>query len=123
MWLPSSAVAEILAAVSPGSSVRLVAKSITRVRLSWLNGTGAVVGNGSTIKLVDSTATARVELDFVSNTGAVARRARVGNSTSRQKNRKIAKQERLIARPKEVYEDAGKQNQGNGLGQPKSRNL
>src|SRR6185503_12498165 len=95
MWFPSSAVA---VTVSPGSRVRFVAKSITRVRSSWLKGTGVAGANGSARRLIDSNASARVvELVFVSNTGAVARRASVGaSSTIHSKERMRTKATRRL---------------------------
>jgi hypothetical protein len=59
------------------------------VRLSGLKGTAAVGKNGSASRLVDSTASARVEFGFVSNTGAVASRAFVGASSTTQMKLKI----------------------------------
>lgn len=59
------------------------------MRLSALSGIGAVTGNGSATRLVDSTAIARVELVRVSKTGAVASWAAFGPSSAMQKNARI----------------------------------
>jgi hypothetical protein len=88
MWLTSSAVAVTFAAVSPGNSDRFVAKSVIRVRVSGLNGAGAVTGKGSASSAVDSTAIARVEFVFVSNTGGLASLARAGASNAMQQKKK-----------------------------------
>jgi hypothetical protein len=63
-----------------------LAKSITRVRASGPKGIDATGANGSVTRLTDSTASARVELVFVSRIGAVATRARVGKSSVRQQS-------------------------------------
>src|SRR5690349_17590146 len=90
--------------VSPGSSVRFVAKSITRVRSSWLKATGVVGLNGSASRLIDSNASARVELVFVSNTGAVASRAFLGanNAMQNRESMKIKTTRRPIVRPRKI---------------------
>jgi hypothetical protein len=87
----------MFAAVSPGSNVKFVAKSITRVRSSWPNSIGAVVGNGSAVNVVDSTAIARVEFVFVSRTGVLASRALVGASSARPKKMKTRMKQRRLA--------------------------
>jgi hypothetical protein len=50
--------------MSAAVSLKFVAKSITRVRLSWLNATGVVGPKGSARRLIDSNASARVEFVF-----------------------------------------------------------
>ncbi|HZI87095.1 MAG TPA: hypothetical protein VFD48_09685, partial [Pyrinomonadaceae bacterium] len=50
---------------------RFIAKIAMRVRVSELNGTEAVSGNGSAFMVGDSKAMARVEVDSLSNTGGL----------------------------------------------------
>src|SRR6185369_1930802 len=118
MWFPSSAAA---VTVSPESTVRFVAKSITRVRSSWLKGTGVVGANGSARRLIDSNASARVvEFVLVSNTGAVATRASVGaNSTMHSKERMRTTTTRVFI----VKDVRGRQEhtESNWVGHAKSR--
>jgi hypothetical protein len=91
MWFPSSAAAVTFAAVSPGSSDRLFAKNITRVRSSTPNGMFAVGANGSAMCVTDSKASARVELGFVSRTGALAICPLEGTSSAMQRSAKKRK--------------------------------
>jgi hypothetical protein len=52
-------------------SPRFIAKMAIRVRVSELNGTDAVTGNGSAFIVTDSKAIARVEVDSLNKTGGV----------------------------------------------------
>ena len=49
-----------------------IANSMIRVRLSWPQLISVVGANGSRFRVIDSTATARVEVDSLTNVGRLA---------------------------------------------------